>query len=193
MSLPSTPVFMEGQTSPFFGPSGSSSKARGKHPGFESAALEGERDRSAALALNGNNGIGYETESLDPYDKQLMTSAGPLTSSSLDIDPSALMDPYPSSSSPTARNNHDLLDSNELTELDAFAAHMLSTDVPMELSQPELMPKYSKKRAAVKKSSKTTTASTDGKAAGESHEEVIFIAQGVFLHDKVIIQYCLVY
>ena len=182
MSLPSTPVYMEGQTSPFFGASGSSSKARGRHPGFESAVQDSERDRSAALALGpGSSGIGYENDSVNPYDKHLTASVGTASepsagyashlATSLDIDlSSTLMDPDPqSSSSPIAQ-----LESTELTDLDAFAAHMLSTDVPMELSQPELMPKYSKKRAAVKKSSKSATPAGD-KAAGDSHEEVCII------------------
>lgn len=192
VSQPGTPLFLEGQTSPFFPSSGSSGR-RGMHPGFgtqhlRSGSGDGHlngngHDRAAALALGG---IGYDSHSNDPYDKlHLSGSMGSSDNAylehinaipSLDIDPlSGSMDNDCLPNSPDLRGS-DL----DTSEIDAFAAHLLAGDVPMELASAAGVPKYNKKRTALKKSSKVAPVAASAPAA-ENHEEVSFLTCALFL------------
>ena len=191
VSLPGTPQYVEGQTSPFFGSSGGSGK-RGMHPGFGaqhlrtgsgdgsiSRSTSNGHDRSASLALGG---IGYESHSQDPYDKMHLAGSieGGSTDNaylehinaipSLDVDSMDNVDLLP--------NSPDMRGSDiDTSEIDAFAAHLLSGEpVPMELASAASLPKYSKKRTALKKSSKAPAASSTATAGGENHEEVFLLS-----------------
>jgi len=194
VSQPGTPQYVEGQTSPFFGGSASGSGKRGMHPGFGAHHLRtgsgdgsisrstsnghghGGHDRSAALALGG---IGYESHSQDPYesmeggstDNAYLEHINALPS--LDVDLSASMDNVD-----LLPNSPDMRGSDiDTSEIDAFAAHLLGGEtVPMELASAAGVPKYNKKRTALKKSSKTPAASATGAGAGaDNHEEVLFL------------------
>lgn len=185
-SQPNTlPQVGDGLHSPFYTASSSGGR-RGLHPGFDEKHLTSSnegvggvlgRDRTASGQLAG--GIGYESASVDAYDENNRNSSH-LHALPLHLDSHAYLTHLAGSSLDThdhemSLDHADFTASTDLdgTELDAFATHLLASDVPMmELanSNTASIPKYSKKRTALKKSSKNAAAATT--AVADNHEEV---------------------